>query len=149
MSEKSLAGFPARRKARKRAVDILYEAEQRDEPIERILQARCRLAMRDPQMPGVPEYTMTLVDGVADHLDPIDEAITGCLEGWELGRIPAVDRNILRVAAYELLFGEETIDTAVVISEAVKIADVLCGDDSPAFINGVLDGIARIDGHAR
>lgn len=149
MSEKALAGFPARRKARKRAVDVLYEAEQRDEPIRRVLEARRQLAMRDPQMPGIPEYTMTLVVGVADHLDLVDEAIAACLEGWELDRIPAVDRNILRVAAFELLHGEEEIDDAVVISEAVKIADVLCGEDSPAFVNGVLDGIARINGHAR
>ena len=144
MSEKTLAAFPARRKARKRAVDVLYEAEQRDRPIRQVLEARRTLAMRDPQMPGVPEYTMTVVDGVAEHLDAIDDAIDYCLEGWELDRIAAVDRNILRVATYELRHGAESIDSAVVISEAVKIAEVLCADDSPAFINGVLDSVAML-----
>ncbi|HIW62690.1 MAG TPA: transcription antitermination factor NusB [Candidatus Stackebrandtia excrementipullorum] len=149
MSEKSLARFPARRKARKRAVDVLYEAEQRDEPITRVLEARRLLAMRDAQMAGIPEYTMKLVNGVADHLDAVDDAIAAYLEGWTLDRLPAVDRNILRVAAYELLYNDESVDDAVVISEAVKIADVLCGEDSPSFINGVLDGIAKINGHTR
>lgn len=146
MSEKTLAAFPARRKARKRAVDVLYEAEQRDQPIRQVLDARRRLAMSDPQMPGIPAYTMTLVTGVAEHLDPIDEAIDACLDGWELDRLPAVDRNILRVGAYELLHGDEPVDDAVVISEAVKIADVLCGADSPSFINGVLQSVAKLKG---
>ncbi|GAA4895843.1 NusB antitermination factor [Stackebrandtia albiflava] len=149
MSEKSLAAFPARRKARKRAVDVLYEAEQRDRPIREILEARRLLAMRDPQMPGIPEYTMTLVEGVAADLDAIDDAVSACLEGWELDRIAAVDRNILRVATYELRHGDEAVDDAVVISEAVKIADVLCGDDSPGFINAVLQSVARLDGRRR
>jgi len=149
VSEKTLAAFPARRKARKRAVDVLYEAEQRDEPIRKVLEARRRLAMNDPQMPGIPAYTMTLVNGVAEHLDPIDEAVSACLEAWELDRLPAVDRNILRVGAYELLHAEDPVDDAVVISEAVKIAEVLCGADSPAFINGVLQSVARLKGIPR
>ncbi|MGH8791464.1 MAG: transcription antitermination factor NusB [Stackebrandtia sp.] len=145
MSEKTLAAFPARRKARKRAVDVLYEAEQRDEPIREVLEQRRRLAMRDAQMPGIPEYTMTLVEGVADHLDEIDDAVDYCLEGWQLDRIAAVDRNILRVAAFELRHGDE-VDAAVAISEAVKIAEVLCSEDSPKFVNGVLQSVSRLDG---
>ncbi|CAM3468808.1 transcription antitermination factor NusB [Stackebrandtia soli] len=143
MSEKTLAAFPARRKARKRAVDVLYEAEQRDQPILDVLESRRRLAMSDAQMPGIPEYTMTLLNGVAEHLDEVDDAIDRCLVGWRLDRIPAVDRNILRVATYELLYDKDT-DSAVPISEAVKIAEVLCSDDSPAFINGVLQSVSRL-----
>lgn len=144
MSEKTLAAFPARRKARKRAVDVLYEAEQRDQPIREVLEARRQLAMRDPQMPGIPAYTMQLVEGVAAHLDDIDDAIDYCLEGWELERIAAVDRNILRVATFELRHGDGEVDTPVAISEAVKIAEVLCADDSPAFVNGVLNAVAKL-----
>lgn len=143
MSQKTLAAFPARRKARKRAVDVLYEAEQRDEPIRDVLEARRVLAVRDPEMPGIPEYTMDLVAGVAEHLDAIDDAIEFCLQGWQLDRIAAVDRNILRVGAFELRHGNE-VDVAVAISEAVKIAEVLCAEDSPAFINGVLESVAKL-----
>lgn len=143
MSENALAGFPARRKARKRAVDVLYEAEQRDEPIRRVLEDRRKLAVADPQMPGIPEYTHELVDGIAEHLDAIDDTIAACLHsGWYLDRIAAVDRNILRVAAFELAHRPD-VDTAVAISEAVKIAEVLCGEDSPAFVNGVLQSVAE------
>lgn len=143
VSERSLASFPARRKARKRAVDVLYEAEQRDEPILSVLADRQEWASRDPQMPGVPEFSVSLVRGVAEYLDPIDDAIEDCTAEGRLERIAAVDRNILRVAAFELRHGEP-IDVAVVISEAVKIAEVLCAADSPAFINGVLQHVAEL-----
>lgn len=145
VSDKTLAAFPARRKARKRAVDVLYEAEQRDEPIMRVLSERQQLAARDPQMPGIPEYAATLVEGVADHLDEVDDAIAASLKGWQLDRVAAVDRNILRVAAFELRYRED-VDTPVAISEAIKIAEVLCADDSPAFINGVLQSVATAGG---
>jgi N utilization substance protein B len=144
VSDKALAGFPARRRARKRAVDVLYEAEQRDRPILDVLDARRRLAMSDPEMPGIPEYTMTLVEGVAEHLDAIDDAIERCLVNWRFDRIPAVDRNILRVATFELRHGDEQLDSAVPISEAVKIAEVLCSDDSPTFVNAVLQNVSML-----
>ncbi len=144
MAQDALAAFPARRKARKRAVDILYEAEQRDQPILDILEGRRLLAMRDPQMPGIPEYTMSLVEGIAEFLDPIDDAIEFCLDDWRLERIAAVDRNILRVGTFELRHAEDKVDTAIVLSEAVKIAEVLCGEDSPSFINGVLQSVAKM-----
>jgi N utilization substance protein B len=144
VSEQTLAAFPARRKARKRAVDVLYEAEQRDQPIREVLEARRQLAVRDAQMPGIPEYTMTLVEGVATHLDDIDDAIDECLDGWQLHRIAAVDRNILRVATFELRHAAEPVDAALAISEAVKIAEVLCAEESPKFVNGVLQSVARI-----
>ncbi|ADD42817.1 transcription antitermination factor NusB [Stackebrandtia nassauensis] len=145
MSDNALAGFPARRKARKRAVDVLYEAEQRDEPIRRVLEDRRKLAVTDPQMPGIPEYTFELVDGVAEYLDEVDDVIARCLHsGWYLDRIAAVDRNILRVAAFELRYRED-VDAAVAISEAVKIAEVLCGEDSPAFVNGVLQSVSELE----
>lgn len=144
MSEKTLAGFPARRKARKRAVDVLYEAEQRDEPILYLLQTRRELAARDEQMPPISEFTTLLVEGVAEHLDDIDDALGACLEGWELERVAVVDRNILRVAAFELRHSKE-VDAAVAISEAVKIAEVLCSDDSPKFVNAVLQSVSELD----
>lgn len=145
MPDNALAGFPARRKARKRAVDVLYEAEQRDEPIRRVLADRRKLAVADPQMPGIPEYTAILVDGVAEHLDDVDDALEACLhDAWHLDRVAAVDRNILRVAAFELRYRED-VDAAVAISEAVKIAEVLCGEDSPSFVNGVLQSVSELN----
>lgn len=138
---RSLSSFPARRKARKRAVDVLYEAEQRDLPFTRVLDDRRDLAERDKEMPTIPEYTTVLVEGVSMYRKEIDFEIAGAARGWTLARMPAVDRNILRVAVYELRH-QVDVDIPVVISEAVKLAETLCSDDSPSFINGVLNNLA-------
>ena len=135
------SSFPARRKARKRAVDVLYEAEQRGLPFNEVLAARQSLAATDKEMPSIPEYTVTLVEGVSMYRKEIDFEIAGAAHGWTLQRMPAVDRNILRVAVYELRH-EVDVDIPVVISEAVKLAESLCSDDSPSFVNGVLNNLA-------
>lgn len=88
------------------------------------------------------DYAIGLVEGVAGHLDRIDELIASYAEGWTLERMPVVDRNLARIAVYELLYAEE-IDDAVAISEAVKLAKQMSTDDSPRFLNGILGRIAE------
>ncbi|MBO0815745.1 MAG: transcription antitermination factor NusB [Actinobacteria bacterium] len=122
----------ARSKARKRALDVLYEAELRGEPVLEILGARAA-----EQTPPVPAYTMELVEGVQVHRARIDELLAANAQGWALDRMPAVDRNILRIGAYELLWQDQVPD-AVAISEAVQLARDLSTDGSPAFVNGLL-----------
>jgi N utilization substance protein B len=132
--------MPARRKARKRALDVLYEADLRSEPILKVLPlAVARLEDPKPIHLG---YTISLVEGVAEHLERIDELIASYAEGWTLERMPVVDRNLARIAVYELLYADE-IDDAVAISEAVELARQMSTDDSPRFLNGVLGRIAE------
>ena len=127
----------ARSKARKRALDILFEAELRDIPVLDLLAERVALAS-----PPVSAYAADLVRGVTVHSERIDELISEYAEGWTLDRMPAVDRNILRIGVYELLWAEDVPDP-VAISEAVALAQDLSTDSSPAFVNGLL---ARIKG---
>jgi N utilization substance protein B len=124
---------PARSKARKRALDLLFEAELRDEPVLELLEQRS--AGRDG--PPVPEYAAELVRGVQAHRERIDELLATYAEGWTLDRMPAVDRNVLRLGAYELLWAGDVPD-GVAISEAVELAKDLSTDSSPAFVNGLL-----------
>lgn len=125
----------ARTKARKRAVDVLYEAELRSD--DRIAVLRDRIETANP---AVPEYTIQLVEGVVEHAGRIDELISQHATNWALDRLPDVDRAILRMATYELLWNDDVPD-AVVIDEAVELAKVLSTDDSPAYVNGVLGAI--------
>jgi N utilization substance protein B len=130
----------ARRKARKRALDVLYEADLRDLPARDVLtQYVARLELPRPEHLG---YTIGLVEGVAEHWARIDELIGSFAEGWTLERMPPVDRNLARIAVYELLY-EDEIDDAVAITEAVELARQLSTDDSPRFLNGVLGRIAE------
>ena len=129
---------PARSKARKRALDILFEAEQRDTPVLDLLAERITLGS-----PPVPGYAADLVRGVAVHAARIDELISQYAQGWTLDRMPAVDRNILRIGIYELLWADDVPD-AVAISEAVLLAQDLSTDASPAFVNGLLGRIAEL-----
>jgi N utilization substance protein B len=122
----------ARTKARKRALDLLFEAEQRH--LDPVTLAGDRLASGHV---GVPEYAVTLVEGVQAHRERIDELLSTYSQGWSLERMPAVDRNLLRVGAFELLWSTE-VPEAVAISEAVGLAAELSTDDSPAFVNGLL-----------
>jgi N utilization substance protein B len=122
----------ARSKARKRALDVLYEAEIRGEPLLDLLAVRT-----DEASPPVSPYAAEIVRGVHEHQAQIDELLAAHAKGWTLDRMPAVDRNILRIGAYELLWGSEVPDS-VAISEAVVLARDLSTDDSPAFINGLL-----------
>ncbi|WP_030610424.1 transcription antitermination factor NusB [Streptomyces sclerotialus] len=127
----------ARNKARKRAFQILFEADQRGADVQTVLADWMRHARTDPRQPPVNEYTLELVEGYADHVGRIDELIAQYAVGWTLDRMPVVDRNILRLGAYELIWVDETPD-AVVIDEAVQLAKEFSTDDSPSFVNGML-----------
>ena len=122
----------ARSKARKRALDVLFEAELRGEPVMEILGERAA-----EQTPPVPAYATELVEGVQAHRARIDELLAAHAQGWALDRMPAVDRNILRIGAYELLWQDQVPD-AVAIDEAVQLARDLSTEGSPAFVNGLL-----------
>ena len=130
----------ARTKARRRALDLLFEAEQRGVDPAGLL--RERLAAPVTQHP-LPELTATLVRGVVEHADQIDELITTYSQGWSLQRMPAVDRAVLRLGAYEVLFSED-VPEPVAISEWVAIATELSTDDSPRFVNGLLGRLAEV-----
>jgi transcription antitermination protein NusB len=144
MAEGPKTPMPARRKARKRALDVLYEADLRNEPIGTMLASS--LARIEPPAPSHLPYAISVVEGVASHLDRIDELIASYAEGWTLERMPVIDRNLARIAVYELLYVDE-IDDAVAITEAVELAKQLSTDDSPRFLNGVLARIAEYTAH--
>ncbi len=127
----------ARSKARKRAVDVLYEADAR--AIDPAATLADRLALADPP---VNEYTVELVEGVQANLGRIDEILADYAEGWTVARMPGVDRAVLRLAVYELLWRED-VPAAVVIDEAVELAKSLSTDESPRFVNGVLARVLR------
>ena len=133
----------ARSKARKRAVDVLYEADVRAaDPLGTL---RDRIALADPP---VNDFTVQLVEGANEHRRRIDGLLSDYAEGWTLERMPDVDRAVLRLGVYELLMRDEVPD-AVAIDEAVELAKALSTDDSPRFVNGVLGRIAGIAGHLR
>ena len=129
---------PARSKARKRALDILFEAEQRDVPVLDLLAERITLGS-----PPVSAYAADLVRGVTVHTARIDELISQYAEGWTLDRMPAVDRNVLRIGVYELFWAQD-VPEAVAINEAVLLAQDLSTEASPAFVNGLLARIAEL-----
>ena len=128
-------GTTARSRSRQRAVEILFEAEARGSSV--LEGIRTRRESTDLQ---VNEYTQRLVEGVIADQERLDEALTSYSRGWPLDRMPAVDRAILRMATYELLWADDVPD-AVVIDEAVELAKTLSTDDSPAYVNGVLGAI--------
>ena len=122
----------ARSRARKRALDILFEAEIRAEPVLPLLGERTTAGD-----PPVAPYAAELVEGVHAHREQIDELLAAHAEGWTLDRMPAVDRNILRIGTFELLW-QDGVPDAVAISEAVQLARDLSTDGSPSFVNGLL-----------
>ncbi len=127
-----------RRRSRRQALQILYQREITGRSAKGILQERS-YSTED----GEPtEYCRTLVLGVEDHQDVIDETIARTSEHWTLPRMPLVDRNILRIAVYEILY-EDDVPDSVAINEAVELAKVYGGDDSSKFINGVLGRISE------
>jgi N utilization substance protein B len=140
MAEGPKSHMPARRKARKRALDVLYEADLRGLPPVQVLASY--LQRLEQPRPEHLDYAVGLVEGVAAHQDRIDELIASYAEGWTLDRMPVVDRNLARIAVYELLYVDE-IDDAVAISEAVELAKQMSTDDSPRFLNGILGRIAE------
>src|SRR5699024_3848528 len=137
----------ARSKARKRAVDILYEADQRsatETGQEAVITAETALAERlvtPGAQTAAPEYAAEIVRGVITHTARIDEVLEPVARGWSLARMPAVDRAVLRVGAWEVLYNDD-LDDAVAIDEAVTLARRLSTEDSPDFVNGLLGRIA-------
>ncbi len=133
----------ARHKARRRAVDLLFEAEARDaDPVD-LAAERVTLAITDDGVAPVNPYTVTVVRGVAENLDRLDSTISSYLQEWTLDRLPAVDRAILRIAVWEL-FHATDVPPVVAVDEAVELAKELSTDDSPGFINGVLGQVVLV-----
>ncbi|QIK76732.1 transcription antitermination factor NusB [Nocardioides piscis] len=127
----------ARGKARKRALDILYSADMRG---EQLLDALDRVVEAGDGPTN--DYTAVLVRGVAEHASRIDELLSTYSEGWTLSRMPAVDRNVLRLGVYELMYADDVPD-AVAVSEAIALVRDLSTDESPTFVNGVLGAIVK------
>lgn len=134
----------ARYRARRRAADILYEAENRDIDPVAIVEDRIALAREDRNaVAPIAEYTKVIIKGAAEELDVIDETISRYLsEDWELHRIPAVDRAILRVSVWELLFNPD-IPTATAVVEGVEIASQYSNEQAAPYIHAVLDDVAQ------
>ena len=120
-------------------MDVLYEADLRGVDAVTLLAER----VGSPDVPPINDYTVALVEGVTAHRPRIDDLISEHAEGWTLQRMPGVDRAVLRVGLYELLWAADVPD-AVAIDEAVELAKQLSTDDSPRFVNGVLGRIAVI-----
>jgi len=128
----------ARSKARKRALDVLFEADQRGLGPLDVLAERVRRAD-----PPIAEYTVEIVEGVVAHQERIDELLSTYAQGWTIDRMPGVDRSLLRLAAWELLYNDDVPD-AVAIDEAVELAHSLSTDESPAFVNGLLGRLLAV-----
>lgn len=129
----------ARTKARKRALDILFEADQRGANVSQVLGDRVTLSGRET---ALPEYAVEIVSGVVAHWTEIQEIIQSASAEWTIDRMPAVDRALLRIAVWEILFNND-VPVSVAIDEAIELATDLSTDDSPSFINGVLGTVAR------
>lgn len=132
----------ARSKARKAALDLLYEADIRGTSAVETLNLR-DVVEEGPDARPIREYTRELVSGVGDNFRKIDELITTYAQGWDMDRLPAVDRNILRLGIYEILWSESTPD-GVAIDEALTLAKELSTDESAGYIHGVLGRISSI-----
>jgi len=127
----------ARTKARKRALDVLYASDLRAEnPVDAL-----ERAIADGEGPG-NDYTTTLVRGVVEHQARIDELLATYAQGWTLERMPAVDRNVLRLGVFEVLYADDVPD-AVALTEAMSLVRDLSTDESPQFVNGILGNIVR------
>ena len=127
----------ARSKARKRALDVLFASDVRGESANDALDR----AIAEGDAP-TNAYTVVLVRGVVEHLARIDELLTTYSEGWSLERMPAVDRNALRIGVFEVMYVDDVPD-AVAVSEAMNLVRDLSTDESPNFVNGVLGNIVR------
>ncbi len=130
----------ARTKARKRALELLYEAEQRGVNVGTLLEER--VAAPTTQHP-LPDYAVQLVRGVLERWAQIDEVLTTYSQGWSLDRMAAVDRAALRLGTWEVVWNDEVPD-AVAIAEAVSLVEALSTDDSPKFVNGLLARVAEV-----
>ncbi|MFM9432078.1 transcription antitermination factor NusB [Arthrobacter sp. MP_2.3] len=128
----------ARGKARNRALDVLFEAEQRSVSAFDVLKSR-----REVTDQIVNPYTLDIVEGVLSHQVAIDEFLETYSQGWTLERMPSVDRIILRIGTWELLYNDDVPD-GVAVSEAVALAKTLSTDESPQFINGLLGRLQQL-----
>lgn len=135
----------ARTKARKRALDVLFSADVRGISLTEALEAEAARAATDPERATSWLYAREIVDGVIDHGEEIDETIQTYARGWTLERMPAVDRAVIRIAVWELLYNPE-VSTAVAIDEAVESVKTLSTDESAGFVNGLLATIASTSG---
>ncbi len=132
----------SRTKARKRAVDILYGADLRERPLADALVEEALRATQQPERESSWAYARQIVSGVEEQLDEIDVVIVAHANGWTLDRMPVIDRAVIRMGAWEILYNDEVPD-GVAIAEAVQLASELSTDDSGSFVNGVLSAIAR------
>jgi transcription antitermination protein NusB len=140
MSQQRPGYNPARRKSRRRALDVLYQADLREISPATVLADTLRRMGSD--IPEHMAYTVDLVEGVEQNIARIDELLASYAEGWTLDRMPVVDRNLCRIGVFELLYRDD-IDDPVAISEAVELAGELSTDGSPRFVNGLLGRIAE------
>lgn len=131
----------ARTKARKRAMDMLFQADVRGDDVTDILQQERLKAAGEPDRAQSWTYASNMVQGVIDHSSEIDDLIQSFSPDWRLERMPAVDKAILRAATWEILY-QEDVPTPVAISEAVKLAAEYSTDGSPKFISGVLSNLS-------
>jgi N utilization substance protein B len=134
----------ARSKARKQSLDLLYESDIRGTQALELLQSR-DVEDDGPDARPIREYTKELISGIADHHRKIDELIATYAQGWDMDRLPAVDRNILRLAIFELLWGKDLADS-IIIDEALTLAKDLSTEESSSYIHGVLGRISSIKG---
>ncbi|MDI6024524.1 transcription antitermination factor NusB [Leucobacter sp. UT-8R-CII-1-4] len=132
----------ARTKARKRALDMLFQADVRNESLAAIVAAEAKRAAGEPDRAASWLYAREIVDGVVDHQDEIDELISSYAQGWTIERMPNVDRAVLRLASWEMLYNPE-VPPAVAIDEAIELAKLYSTDDSARFVNGVLGKISQ------
>ena len=132
----------ARSKARKQALDLLYEADIRGGSALEILQSR-DTPEEGPEARPIRDFTKELISGIADNTRKIDELITTYAQGWDMDRLPAVDRNILRLAIYEIIWSSDLAD-GIAIDEALTLAKELSTDESAGYIHGVLGKISSI-----
>lgn len=132
----------ARSKARKQALDILYESDIRSTDALAILESR-EIEEDGPDARPIREFARVLISGVAENKRKIDELITTYAQGWDMDRLAAVDRNILRLGIYEIIWSEDLAD-GIAIDEAITLAKDISTEDSAAFIHGLLGKISSI-----
>lgn len=133
----------ARTKARKRAIDLLYGADVRSLSLNEAIAAESARALDEPAREASWNYAKQIVVGITEHGDEIDELIETYAQGWTLERMPTLDRAILRMGIWEIMFNEEVPDS-VAVSEAVKLASEFSTDDSSGFVNGMLGRITQL-----